>query len=785
MTDYSTDGVSFGVMGASDAGVTEAAPVEGAGSSVAASAPIADSAPAPDFAAPSPAPAAAPAPVAQASGTMGVPHLDIDELDRKVIEHFGGKIVRKDLTAMMKAETNVPTFVLEYLLGQYCSTDDEELAAEGIARIRKILVNNYVRPDESEVIKSKIRQKGVYTVIDKVRAHLSERDDFYVADFTNLAIEPFVMPDEYVVEYPKILQGGIWCLMRMQYTNPNNEEDELADVFGDEPKQKKKKKGGRRTAADSPFQVMSFKPIQMPRLDLEDLISQREHFTTDEWMNLLLRSAGYEPSSLTDQQRMHFLERMVPLVERNYNLCELGPRGTGKSHIYKEVSPYSILLSGGQTTTANLFGRMYPGRFDTPAVRAGLVGAWDCVTFDEVAGMRFRDMNAVQTMKDFMASGSFARGRDQINADASMVFEGNINDSVQNMLKTTHLFDPFPPEFNNDSAFFDRIHCYLPGWDVPKMRSDILTEHYGFITDCISEFCHEMRKRDYGHLLDQHFRLNSEFNKRDEIGVRKTFSGLAKLLFPDKQMSKEDATRVLEYAIEGRRRVKEQLKIMAGVEFIDVNLGYYDLDEPGVARIVYVPEQSAGTIVPDGPLLPGHVFGIGHCQGGEEAIYKLENKAVVGEGKFKCEGIGSNRKARETMDAAFSFFENNAPRVAPGMNVSMKDYLLFFNDLQAKGLSEEVSLAEFVGLCSAACGRPVQSGLVIPGILRLSGTMDSIRDLEDIMRVANNAGARRVLLPYSSIGDLQEITPEVMGGVGADFYADGDAVGAAKRALEL
>ncbi len=720
----------------------------------------------------------------QPSGTMAVPHLETDDLDRKVIDRFGGKIVRKDLTSMMKAETNVPTFVLEYLLGQYCSTDDEEVAAEGVARIRKILVNNYVRPDESEIIKSKIRQLGVYTVIDKVHARLSERDDFYVAEFTNLAIEPFVMPEEYVVQYPKILQGGIWCLMRMEYVKPGDEGDELAEIFGDEPKPKKKN-GGRRTAADSPFQVLSFKPIQMPRLDLDELISNRSAFTTDEWTSLLLRSAGYEPATLTEQQRMHFLERMVPLVERNYNLCELGPRGTGKSHIYKEVSPYSILLSGGQTTTANLFGRMYSSRNDTAAVRAGLVGAWDCVTFDEVAGMRFKDMNAVQTMKDFMASGSFARGRDQINADASMVFEGNINDSVQNMLKTTHLFDPFPPEFNNDSAFFDRIHCYLPGWEVPKMRSDILTDHYGFITDCISEFCHEMRKRDYGHLLDRYFRLNSEFNKRDEIGVRKTFSGLAKLLFPDEQMTKEDAAAVLEYAIEGRRRVKEQLKIMAGVEFIDVNLGYFDLDEPGCAHVVYVPEQSSGTLVPDGPLLAGHVFGIGCCQGGEMALYRLENKAVAGECKFKCEGLGSNRKVRETMDAAFSFFENNASRVAAGMNILAKDYLLFFSDLQAKGPSEEVSLAEFVGLCSAACGRPVQTGLVIPGILRLSGTMDPVRNLEDIMRVANNAGARRVLLPYSSIGDLQSISPEVMGSVGTDFYADGDAVGAAKRALEL
>ena len=710
-----------------------------------------------------------------------VPAYEMDDLDRKIVDAFPGKVVRKDLTSLMKRGANVPTFVLEYLLGMYCSTEDPEAVEEGLARIRKILTENYVRPDESERIKSRIRELGVYTVIDKVSARLDEYKDLYVAHFTNLEIEPFVMPADYIREYSKILTGGIWCIMRIEYRRVTDEEDEFGnDVFGDAAPAKKKK-ASKRGPEDSPFSVLSLTPIQMPNLDLDDMVSQRAKFTTDEWERLLLRSAGYEPDALSEKERLHFLERMVPLVERNYNLCELGPRGTGKSHIYKEVSPYSILLSGGQTTTANLFADMRGFR----GARVGLVGHWDCITFDEVAGMRFKDVNAVQIMKDYMASGSFARGRDQINADASMVFEGNINDSVQSVLKTTHLFDPFPPEFNNDSAFFDRIHCYLPGWEVPKMRSDLLTERYGLITDCLSEFCKEMRRRDYSHLLDEHFRLNSDFNKRDEIAVRKNFSGLAKLVFPDGHMSKEDAAKILEYAIEGRRRVKEQLKIMAGVEFMDVNLGYIDADEPGTVHVVYVPEQSAGTLVPEGEVLPGHVFAVGRSQTGEEAIYKLENKAVVGECKFAHEGIGNNRPVRETMDAAFKFFQNNASRVAMGMNVGMKDYLLFYNDLQGKGLSEEASLAEFVGLCSAACGRSVQAGLVVPGVLRISGTIDEITNLEDIMRVAKNAGAKRVLLPSSALVDLQGISPELIGAISPEFYTEGDAVGAAKKALGL
>lgn len=652
---------------------------------------------------------------------------ETDAVDRLAVEHFPGKIVRKDLTALMKRGANVPTFVLEYLLGMYCSTDDPVAVEGGLERIRGILLNNYVRPDESEVIKSKIRELGSYTVIDKVSARLDEHSDVYVAHFTNLSIEPFIMPAEYVRQYTKILQGGIWCILRIQYTHPI--DDDFADPFEEPaPVRKRSKKNGPE---DSPFSVISLTPIQMPNLDLDAMIAERRHFTCEQWEALLLRSAGYEPTALSEKERLHFIERMVPLAERNYNLCELGPRGTGKSHIYKEVSPYAILLSGGQTTTANLFGRVNA----KGEGRLGLVGLWDCVTFDEVAGMNFKDANAVQILKDYMASGSYARGRDMLNADASIVLEGNINDSVQNVLKTTHLFDPFPPEFNDDSAFFDRIHCYLPGWEIPKMRSNLLTEHYGLITDCLSEFCKEMRRKDFTHLIDRHFRLNSDFNKRDEIAV---------------------------------------------------GLGYYDVDDPTDARVVGVPEQSDGALIPDAQLLPGHVFGIGHsAASGECAVYKLENRAVAGDFHLQTEGLGGYKAVKEAIKAAWQYFENNAARVAPGMHINKKDYLLFFNDLQGKGASDEVSLAEFVGLCSAAANRPVSAALVIPGVLRMSGTMGELRDLEDIMRVARNAGARRILLPMSAIRDLQGIAPELISAISPDFYPDGDAVAAARKALEL
>lgn len=719
----------------------------------------------------------------------GVPAYKKDDLDRKIIEHFPGKIVRKDLTSLMKRGAGIPTYVLEYLLGMYCATDDEAAIADGMARIRKILAENYVRPEESEKIKSRIRELGQYTVIDKVSARLDEYRDLYVAQFTNLSIEPFVMPDEYVRQHTKILTGGIWCIMRIQYLRPEDiAEDPLADIFDDDPAEQRgrARKGrtsgkGRRGPEDSPFKIASLTPIQMPSLDLSEFVSHRGDFTTDEWIALLLRSAGYEPSALTARERLHFLTRMVPLVELNYNLCELGPRGTGKSHIYTEVSPYSYLLSGGQTTTAKLFAN----NAARAGQRIGLVGHWDCIAFDEVAGMNFRDQNAIQIMKGYMANGTFGRGTESFNAEASMVFEGNINDSVANVLKTTHLFDPFPPEFNNDSAFFDRIHCYLPGWEVPKMRSDLICERYSLITDCLGEFLHAMRRRDFTHHIDRHFRLNSDFNRRDEIGVRKTFSGLAKLVFPDGNMSREDVRMLLEYAIEGRRRVKEQLKTMAGIEFMDVKLGYADVENPMETYVVGVLEQSDDSLIPDTAPQAGHVFGVGRSIADEMAVYRLENKAVSGNAAFRMEGVGSNREVRDALNAAFEQFKNCAPRLAAGMHVTSRDYLLFCNDLQAKGPSAEVSLAEFIGLCSAASGRPVMAGLVIPGILRLSGSLEPVGNLEDVLRVAKNAGAKRILLPMSSIADLQGVAPELIGAVSPEFYETGDAVAAARRALGL
>lgn len=687
----------------------------------------------------------------------------MDALDRKINEVFPGKVVRKDLTALLRRGANVPTFVLEYLLGMYCATDDETAIAEGVEKIRKILAENYVRPEESEKVKSLIRERGEYTVIDKVSAVLDEYKDIYVARFSNLEIEPFVLQSDYAVKYTKILMGGIWCIARIGYTYQQ-------DSMEDEKKRRKK-----RGPEDSPFRILGLKPIQLPNLDAAEMIDKRKKFTTEEWIAMLLRSEGMEPDALSEKEKLHFIERMVPLAEHNYNLCELGPRGTGKSHLYKEISPYSILMSGGQTTTANLF-------YSMAAHRVGLVGHWDCVAFDEVAGMRFRDLDAIQIMKDYMASGSFARGRDMINADASMVFVGNINDSVQNLLKVAHLFEPFPPEFNNDSAFFDRIHYYLPGWEIPKMRSELLTEKYGLITDCLAELTREMRKKDCTHLLDAYFRLNNKFNKRDEIAVRKTMSGLIKMIFPDENVTEDEMRRLLEYAIEGRRRVKEQLKLMAGVEFADVALGY--VDEYGSETVVSVPEQASNTLIPAEKLPAGHVFALGANQiDGEVAVYRLENKVIRGNGKMETQGIGGNRAVNECVDAAWYYFMDKARSILPGTTLSDHDYLLYYADPQSKGLSTEVSVAELVGLCSAVANRPVMEATAVIGEIKLSGTMGEIKNLENIVRVAKNAGAKQLLLPIQSMQELMHVPGELLTAVQPIFYSD--PIEAVKKAIEL
>ena len=679
-----------------------------------------------------------------------------EEIRRKLREHFDGKIVRKDLTKKIKEGANVPVYVLEFLLGQYCSSDDEEILQSGMESVKQILANNYVRPDEAQKVLSKLRQHGSHTVIDMISVQLNLKKDRYEASFTNLGLTGIPIDETYPEKYDRLLCGGIWCIVQLEY-----ESDEDADVegygeFNDAGVKYKKKKDF------SPIRIRSLTPIQMPHVDIEELKEGRKAFTKDEWLDILLRSTGMEPDEFTYREKWLLLNRMLPLVENNFNFCELGPRSTGKSHLYKEISPNSILVSGGQTTVANLFYNM--GRR-----QVGLVGLWDCVAFDEVAGINFKDKDGVQIMKDYMASGSFARGKEEISASASMVFVGNINQSVDVLLKTSSLFDPFPPEMGTDTAFLDRMHCYNPGWEIPKFRPEHFTDDYGFITDYLAEFIRELRKENYGDALDQYFRLGRNLNQRDTIAVRKMVDGYIKLLYPDGSFTKDDIAECLTMALEMRRRVKEQLKKLGGMEFYDVNFSYID-NETFEEKFVSVPEQGGGKLIPEGMCNPGQVYTVSRGKSGMIGVFRLESQMLPGTGKFERTGLGSDRDAKEATNTAFNFLKANSNRISGTISTTTKDYMIGYQDLQGIGMTDKLALPTLLALCSIALSKPTLSTLAVLGEISISGTLIKVDELANALQVCLDSGAKKVLLPITSAADLGSVPPELMGSFQIIFY---------------
>lgn len=659
-------------------------------------------------------------------------------LNDKLNNIFAGKIVRKDLTKKIKEGANVPVYVLEYLLGMYCATTDEDSIEQGVQNVKNILAENFVRPDEAQKIISKLRENGSYTVIDKVSVKLNYRNDIYEAEFSNLGIKNVPISEKYPSDFERLLCGGIWCIIQLEY-------------FYDEADKNR-----------CPFIIKKLTPIQMPNLDLTEVLSGRENFTKDEWIDILLRSVGMEASRFSNRVKWLLLARMIPLVENNFNLCELGPRGTGKSHVYKEISPNSILVSGGQTTVANLF-------YNMSNKTVGLVGMWDCVAFDEVAGITFKDNDGVQIMKDYMASGSFSRGKEMKNSSASMVFVGNINQSVDVLLKTSHLFDPFPEAMASDSAFFDRMHCYIPGWEIPKYRPEFFTNDYGFITDFLSEFLRELRKTSYADVFDKYFKLGSNLNQRDVIAVRKMVSGLVKLIYPHGKCEKEEVEEILRFALESRRRVKEQLKKIGGMEFYDVNFSYID-NESFSEEFVPIPEQGGGKLIPEGLHKPGQVYTASRGKSGMIGVFKLETEMVTGSGKFERTGIGSDREAKESIDTAYRYLKANSKNISGSISTATKDYLMHVQDLNGIGITNQLTLASLVALCSAAMNKPIISSLAVLGNLSIGGTIIKVEELANVLQVCLDSGAKKVLLPITSTVDMATVPPELMGKFNLIFY---------------
>lgn len=659
-------------------------------------------------------------------------------LRRKLREQFDGRIVRKDLTKKIKEGANVPVYVLEFLLGQYCGADDPETIEQGVESVKRILADNFVRPDEAQKILSLLRQRGSHTVIDKITVNLNIKKDCYEAEFSNLGLKAVPIDESYPAQYDRLLCGGIWCIVQLDYEYVEEDRNGI------------------------PISIRKLTPIQMPHVDIEELKQGRKAFTKEEWIDVMLRSIGMEPDTLSAREKWLLLARMLPLAENNFNLCELGPRSTGKSHLYKEISPNSILVSGGQTTVANLFYNM--GR-----KTVGLVGLWDCVAFDEVAGIRFKDKDGIQIMKDYMASGSFTRGKEEKAATASMVFVGNINQSVDVLLKTSSLFDPFPPEMGTDTAFLDRMHCYIPGWEIPKFRPEHFTDDYGFITDYLAEFLRELRKEQHGDALDKFFHLGKNLNQRDTIAVRKMVGGFIKLLYPNGDYSKEQLEEILQIALEMRRRVKEQLKKLGGMEFYDVNFSYID-NETFEEHYVSVPEQGGGKLIPEGMCNPGQVYTVAPGKSGMLGVFRLESQMLPGSGKFERTGLGADRECREASNTAFSYLKANGNRISGTISTTTKDYIINYQDMQGIGMTGKLALPTLIALCSIALGKPTISSLAIMGEISISGTMMKVDELANSLQVCLDSGAKKVLLPITSAVDLGAVPPELIGCFNLIFY---------------
>lgn len=674
----------------------------------------------------------------------------MDELDIKLNQYYAGKVVRKDLTKNIKEGANVPSFVLEYLLGMYCATDNEDDIKQGIGMVKHVLADNFVRSDEAEKIKSKIREKGRYKIIDKVSARLNENTDSYEGYIFNININKITVDDSYIRKYEKLLCGGIWCIIDMEYVYDEN-------------------------SRTSPFRIANLKPIQMPATDVEEYIGNRKFFTLEEWIEVICRSVGMEPSNLDKQTRWHLVARMIPFVENNYNICELGPRGTGKSYVYDELSPYSILISGGQTTVANLFYNM--GRHTV-----GLVGTWDVVAFDEVAGINMKDKDGIQIMKGYMANGSFSRGKESINANASMVFVGNINGCIENLVKVSHLLSPFPKDMI-DTAFFDRFHYYLPGWEIPKMRPEFFTDSYGFISDYFSECLREMRKRNFSDAIQKYFRLGKDLNQRDVIAVKKTVSGLMKLLFPDGVYDKEDVRLCLEYALVGRRRIKEQLKKIGGLEFYDVHFSYIDLED-GEERYVSTPENGGSALIPEGDLQPGVLYSIANQPDeGNLGLVRLDLQIMPGNGKFTHTGFGSGTKISDELKEAVNYCRSNLGRISQNARFADCEMHIKATDINGLGVLSGLELAVFISLVSGITGRSIQSQMCVLGSMSIGGTIIPTSDLAGALQIAHDAGAKRILIPVADMMQYSKVPADLISKFSLDVYSD--PVDAAFKALGI
>ncbi len=663
-----------------------------------------------------------------------------DALDDKVNRLFAGKVVRKDLVRKVKVGANVPVFVLEFLLGKFCASSDEMAIQLGLQVVNDTLANNYIRSDESMKAQSMVKDRGRHTFIDKVKVRLVDSD--YWAEVANFGHKNVHVPQHYVREYERLVMGGVWAQVDMRFE------------YDEESK-------GR-----NPFWIEKLTPIQIATFDIDDYRRTRGEFTSDEWLDLIIRSMGYEPNEMTRRLKLLFLVRLIPLAERNYNLVELGPRGTGKSYVVQEVSPYSALLTGG-TTVANLFGHM-SGR------QKGMVQIWDVVAFDEVADLQKMPKEVITTMKTFCESGTFQRGQEAVSGDASIAMFGNTNQPVDVMVQTGHLFAPMPDSIRDDMAFIDRLHFYLPGWEIPKMRNEMFTSHYGFVVDYLAEALRDMRKHNFTEVIDRHFALGAHLNARDRKAVRKTVSGLMKILYPHGEVSQEELGELLELALEGRRRVKEQLKKMGSFEYYHTSFSYltkFSEFETGEEVFVGVPEQGGRDLISTDPLAPGTVYSAGVASDGTVGLYRMEVSVSSGTGKLKLAG-GISGAMKESVQRAFSVLQTRKSELGVARDFDVSDLHVEVIDLLASRIEAEVGVAFLVAACSALRKAPVGAALLILGDLSVQGNIKPMRSLTEPLQVARDNGARRALIPIENKRNFLDVSADIMEHVDPVFYGD-------------
>jgi ATP-dependent Lon protease len=671
------------------------------------------------------------------------------ELDRKTTSAFAGKVVRKDLVRKVKAGAPVPVFVLEYLLGKYCATNDLAAIEAGLRVVNSTLAEDFVRPDEANKVQSLIREQGKHTLIDKVKVRYLSDDDKYWAELVNFGHKFVHIPEHYIREYDRLLLGGVWAQVEVRH-----EYDETA------------------TGKRSPFWIEELRPIQLASFDMGEYLRGRASFSTDEWIDLLIRTMGMEPAHFERRLKLLYLLRLVPLCEQNYNLVELGPRATGKSYAYQELSPYVILLTG-PTTVPNLFYNMSGGG------RMGLVGLWDAVGFDEVADLQSMSQDVITTLKTYCESGTFARGRESLSATASIAMFGNTNQPVEVLVRSSHLFAPMPEIIREDMAFLDRIHCYLPGWEIPKMQIEFLTDHYGFVVDYFAEALHALRRQNYTEFVDHHFSFGSHLNARDVKAVRKTVAGLVKLLYPDGQADKAQIAELLDLALEGRRRVKEQLKKMGSFEYHKTSFSYVDI-ETREERFVGVPEEGGRNLVSTDPLAPGSVYAASVDDQGKVGLYRLEVGCSSGTGKLHIAG-GIDTTMKESIQRAFAYIQGHKANLGIAQVFDTTDFHVEAIDLLTNHIPVDAGIALVIAVYSALKKNSALPGLLILGDLSIMGNIKPMRSLAEVLQVAMENGARRALIPIENRRHFLDVSAEIMERVDPIFY--GDPLTAAMKAL--